>query len=143
MSDKKKKPGWTLAVGGAVLVCLCIAWGASQWQLHALNKELDALAQGKIAELRPSGKGLPTPMGRIAAEVTVAKPYVLFGAPVGKISVYMEHQKPDNSLQIVGYDFFYERQPDASWRETESGACASEQCSIDGKRVLDAFGETL
>ncbi|MCF6285218.1 MAG: hypothetical protein L3K26_08505 [Candidatus Hydrogenedentes bacterium] len=143
MTETKKKNGWILIVGLSILASLCIAWGGNQWQLHALNKELDGLAQEKIATLRPSGKELPVPMGRIAAEVTVAKPYVLFGSPVGKISVYVEQKSLGDSAKIVGYDFFYERQPDASWRETESGACASEQCSVDGKRVLDAFGETL
>jgi hypothetical protein len=143
LSEMKERRGWPLIVGVAILSSLCIAWAANQWQVHTLSGELDALAQAKIAEFRPSDKGLPTPIGRIAAEVVVSKPYVFFGLPVGKISVYVEHHVANSSPKVDGYEFYYARQPDATWTQTESGHCASEQCSIDGKRVLDAFGETL
>jgi hypothetical protein len=124
-----------------VLMTLCVVWGMTQWEVHRLEKELHSLAQSKIEELRPPGKGLKDFMGRIAAEVVVAKPYLVYGVPTGKISVYVEHPGTIGEPKIEGYEFFYERRPDASWKQTESGRCVSEQCSKDGARVLDAFDE--
>ncbi len=144
MTETKTSPGNALRVGLLCLATLAIAWGVNQWQLQHLQQELSDLANTKIEEFRPAvGKGLPTPVGRIGAEVVVAKPYVLFGAAIGKVSVYVEHESPEKVTAIEGYEFFYARQTDATWKQTESGRCVSEQCTVDGKRVLDAFGETL
>ncbi len=143
MSDTKKSSGWILRVGVVFLVALCVAWGVSAYQLTFLEDELDGLAQSKIEEFKPAKKGLETSVKRIGAEVAVARPYVLFGPAIGKISVYVEHSGSENESRIEGYEFFYTRQGAADWTQTESGRCVSDQCTIDGKRVLDAFGETL
>ena len=132
-----------MRVGVVLLVALCLAWGVSAYQLSFLEKELDGLAHAKINEFRPTKKGLETSAQRIGAEVAVARPYILFGPAIGKISVYVEHTGSSKETRIEGYEFFYTRQGSEDWVQTESGRCVSDQCTIDGKRVLDAFGETL
>ncbi len=143
MWDVKENSGWTLRVGAVLLGTLCLAWGVSAYQLSFLEQELGGLAQAKIEEFRPTKKGLESSAQRIGAEVAVARPYILFGPAIGKISVYVEHSGSNNEPRIEGYEFFYTRQGSEDWVQTESGRCVSDQCSIDGKRVLDAFGETL
>ena len=142
VKQTKEKRALRQYFAALVLATLCAAWGFTQWEVHRLEKELRTLAQSKIEELRPAEKGMRRFMGRIAAEVVVAKPYLIYGTPNGKISVYVEHPEPDDDVTIEGYEFYYERRPDASWIQTESGRCVSEQCSKDGARVLDAFAES-
>lgn len=143
MADENKHSGWTLRVGLVLLLTLAVSWGVSAFQLTFLEEELGELAQSKFDEFRPAEKGLELSAKRIGAEVDVARPYVLFGPAIGKISVYVEHQKDAEAPRIECYEFFYTRQGSGDWIQTESGRCASDQCTVDGKRVLDAFGETL
>ncbi|MCF6285217.1 MAG: hypothetical protein L3K26_08500 [Candidatus Hydrogenedentes bacterium] len=139
MSKNNKKNGWTLRIGGPVLLVLCAAWVVNQWHLRTLQGELDALVKTKIEAYRLQG----AEAGRIGASVVIAKPYVLFGSPVGKIAIYMEqHRVPDTPPLIHGYYFFFARQPDSSWRETESAYRAPSECAEEGKLVLDALSET-
>lgn len=141
MTDKSQRLGrW---IGVITMIVLAGTWGINQWHLAGLERELNALAQGRIEEFRPTQKALTVETGRVGSEVVVSKPYILFGAPEGKISVYIEHPRADTGPIVEGFEFFYVRESDASWTQTESGRCVSEQCQVDGKRVLDAFGETL
>lgn len=132
---------WARRIEFTILGLLCGVWGLNQWHIHTLHGELRNLATQKIADVRPHPSPRDPDGGRIAADVVVAKPYIVFGSPSGKISVYVEHTRRGETPIVEGYDYFFIREVDATWTETDSGACASAQCGIDGKRALDARGE--
>lgn len=131
----------TLRIGLAALLTLAAAWGLGEWQVHRYEKELQALAQSKIETFR-TPESAPYD-GRIGSETVVSLPYLVFGPPTGKISIYLQYSTEENKSRIRGFDYFLVRDADATWNELESSACTAEKCQIDGKRVLADTGEAL
>lgn len=138
MSHNAKIRPLGLPVMLAVLALLCIAWGLNTLHLHRLERELSNLANEKLAEFRKDNAALGD-ISRMAADVVATKPFVFFGAPTGKISVFVEHEAPGKTSAIEGYEFFMTRTSDGVWAQTESGRCNSAQCTLDGKKLLDAL----
>lgn len=141
MAKTEQRRRWFLPAGVVALLLLCTAWGFSQWQLATFEQELENIAESKIDTLRPPAKGLWA--GRIGAQTVVSRPYLLFGPTEGKISVYIEQKNVKTGPKIQGIDFFFEREPDATWTELESARCTSRECQITGARVLDTTGKAL
>lgn len=139
MHSEQKKPSRLLAPAAGLLVVLCLAWGANQWHLHALERELQAIADEKLAEFQADAPPTDGVTSRMAAKVVVAKPYVFWGAPAGKVSVFVGHPGEAGEEHIEGFEFFFAREPNASWTQTESGRCASDECTLEGKALLDAL----
>ena len=134
--NRKRHAVWVL-----VLAVALAAWGINRWQLQSLRQELETVAEEKLEALRPPAEADAT--GRIGAKAVVARPYIFFGPAVGKVSVYLEQEGAEGETRIEGYDYFLTRNSDTTWTETESGACASGQCQIDGKKVLATTGKAL
>lgn len=105
-----------------------------------LSGELRAVADEKLANYRAEN---PPPAGvslRLAADTVVSKPYLFWGMPAGKVSVFVEHRNMEGEERIEGYEYFLSRGEGGEWRQTESGRCTSEECTREGKALLDAIG---
>ena len=140
----KKPPGRPspfLWVAVTLLAGLCAAWAVNRVHLGRLERELGDITADKLAEFG-AGDGSPPP-NRMATQVVVAKPYVFWGQPAAKLSLYVEHLNGSGETLIEGYEFFFARNADGAWTQTESGRCASEHCTLEGKKLLDSLDEAL
>jgi len=140
--ERTRRP-YFLPVASALLVVICLAWAANQLHLRHLTSELQSLADEKMAEFEPNGEMAFASGDRMGAKVVVAKPYVFWGAPSGKVSVFIGHNQDGGAERIDGFDFFFARDAAAAWILTESGHCASDECSVEGKAVLDALNTSF
>jgi len=119
-------------VAGFVLVGLVGVFLLNTWHVHALETELQAKADAKVAEIRRHAANDALETG---TNVTVSKSMLIYGDVTGKIEVYTrgEHTTDD---RITGYEYFYRRAEDGTWQQTESGRCSSEECRIEGVKAL-------
>jgi len=129
-----RSPFLRIALG--TLASLCLAGAANQVHIHRLKGELQAVADEKLAEFRAESFPENGKPARIGAGVAVAKPFVFWGVPTGKVSVFLEHGDV-----IEGFEYFFMRMAPMDWTQTESGRCSSEECTVEGKKLLDALGE--
>ncbi|MBX3179993.1 MAG: hypothetical protein KF886_21790 [Candidatus Hydrogenedentes bacterium] len=133
--EQKPRNRWSTPVALTVLVLLVAAWVANALHLRRLERELALLSSAKLDEFQQPGEGGPA-IGRMAADVVASKPWVFWGTPSGKISVYVEYADTNT---IDGFEFFFTREASGVWTQTESGRCASEECTVRGKELLDAL----
>lgn len=116
----------------AIGIGLALFWAATTLQIHALENDLEAIAQEKIAEFTTGPNPLP-PGAQTVASVSATKKYLFLGQTSGKIEVFIRQAGQDST--ITGYEYRLERQ-DGKWIETDSGACAGGECQLRGQ---DAF----
>ena len=140
MDQKETKPSPFLRAAGVLLLVLAVAWGLNAWHIHRLEVELMALADEKIVEFQKESSTATPESTRMAAAVVVAKPFIFWGTPAGKVSVFVGRTDTDGGEHIEGFEYFFARNGDTSWSQTESGRCTSDQCTLDGKVLLDALG---
>ena len=133
------KPRKRLSLLFTFLALTAFAGAGNMARNHMLERELERAGLEKLAELVES-----TDLERVDLSypvVTVARPYAIFGKPVGKISIYFRdnggedgNAPPDDAHRhgpISGIDYFLER-GEAGWTAVESSRCASDQCAVEG-----------
>lgn len=140
MDGVSKRPSFLLRLSMPLLGLLCAAWAVNQWHLHTMQAGLQVLADEKLVEFQADTPEDPAHLTRMGAAVVVAKPFVFFGDPAGKVSVYVEETAPDGESHMEGFEYFFARDDNGDWIQTESGRCASEACTTEGKKLLDALG---
>jgi len=114
--------------------------GFIELHVHGFERELQAIADQKIADFKSEEPPESLDELRIGASVVASKSYVLFGDLAGKVSVFLEHHIEDEE-HFEGFEFFYAHEPDTGWVQTESGVCSSEECTQEGLRVLRRLDE--
>lgn len=141
METKAKRHSSVLRIAVPALVALCLAGAANQLHIHRLQKGLQVLADEKLAEFQAESPPELGGTARMGAKVVVAKPYVFWGTPAGKVSVFIERPAEDGDAHIEGFEYFFARNGAGEWTQTESGHCTSDSCTIEGKKVLDVLGK--
>lgn len=121
-----------LIIVGVMVVALFVI---GQWDAFRLEAELQEIAHRKAVEAESLLEETPA---RVATAVVASRDAILLGQARGKISVYVERGE---SASIEGYEYFFERERNGQWRQTESGRCTSEQCSIEGRKLMQALDE--
>ncbi len=122
-------------------VALLLAVGAlavNTVNVHSLERDLRRIADDKIAEFKAEEPENSLAQLRIGASVVATKAYVLFGDVTGKVSVYVQRNVEDVS-HTEGFEFFFVRDDAGEWTQTDSGMCASEECTQEGLRILKAL----
>lgn len=123
-----------------LFVFVVVLSGATMIRTHWLEKELKEVAVTKVREFRQEydregAKG----SARIGSRVAASRSFLIFGKPAGKISVFVARPSENGKVDFVEtFEFFYERS-EKGWRQTESGRCTSELCTLEGKEVLDGL----
>lgn len=135
---KPAGPSMALRIGLPTLVALCALWAFGELRTRTLEDELAPIVASKVEDLQKSGQ--LNLSGTIATETVVSFPYIVFGEAQGKITVYVQYDAGGIPSRIQGFDYFLVRGADAIWNEVESGVCATDQCQIDGGRILAARG---
>jgi len=123
---------------GAALVFVLGIYGLNMLQVHGLEKELQGIADEKMAEYTGLDPEHPDSQLQVGAVVVATRVYVLFGDTSGKISMYFRNNSGDDTT-ITGLEYFYAKDESGEWSETESGTCSSEQCTEEGLRILGAL----
>ena len=125
---------------GFLLTLVVLLWGASFLQIQALEGELEEMARAKVMGLRRElGDEEAVDSTRIGSRVVASRTLLVFGRVTGKISIFIEHPVESRRDEFIeGFEFSYERSEDG-WRQTESGRCTSELCTLEGKKVLEAL----
>jgi len=123
-------------VYGGILTVLGIVLGVNFVHVWALESELQAIADERIDEFKAEEPPETADELRIGASVVASKSYLVAGDVSGKVSVFLQHGESVEPGSIEGFEFFFVRDPDGTWRQTESGRCTSEQCTQEGLRVL-------
>lgn len=118
-----------LTLLGALAVTAA-AWGYATVEARWLASELEELAERHAGEHRKPGE-------ETAIYVTAAREYVIAGAPVGKIEVFIRPEGVTDVQLIGGIEYNY-RKESGEWRFMGSGHCSGADCNI---RALEAFGE--
>ena len=120
-----------------VVVGLCVlaVYVVSHWDSYRLEQELEGIAARKAQEAETYLTETP---GRVATSVVATRSAVVLGEARGKVSVYIERGE---LAQIEGYEYFFAREASGEWRQTESGRCSSEQCSIEGRKLMQALDQ--
>ncbi|MDK1022480.1 MAG: hypothetical protein QGD90_12695 [Candidatus Hydrogenedentes bacterium] len=106
--------------------------------VYGLERDLQRIADAKIAEFKAEEPEDSLAQLRIGASVVATKTYVLFGDVSGKVSVFLQHNFDDES-HMEGFEFFFVRDDAGEWTQTDSGMCTSEECTQEGLRVLRAL----
>ena len=135
---KKENLNPRLLSGVAVIAVLAAAWGANSVQLGALEKALQADVDLKIAGFRADAAEAHEAQLEIASSTVVSKRYVFTGVVSGKAAIYVKHPEENAAHPIEGFEFFYEYDGER-WRQTESGRCTSEECTLEGLRLIKAL----
>jgi hypothetical protein len=134
----KSKRGMVLVLVLALLVCVGLANAA---HIHWLTRDLARAAQTAIDEERnahPDAEGV-----QLATELTVTKAFVVFGAPAGKLTVFVRSEFNGQEPQTSIFESFYVRQA-GEWVMTESGRCRDGACAVRAEKAflsLDAGRE--
>lgn len=105
------------------------------WDINRLEQELQGIAVGKAQEAESY---ITEASGRVATAVVASRSAVVLGQARGKISVFVERGE---AAQIEGYEYFFAREASGEWRQIESGHCTSEQCSIEGRKLMQALDQ--
>lgn len=121
---------------GGMLAITVVAFGVNTVAVHGLEGELQVVADEKIQSFRDDEPAEALARLKIGATVVVSKSYVLFGDPLGKVSVFLQHDDGSEDLHFEGYEFFFAREESGEWTQTESGMCTSEECTQEGLRIL-------
>jgi len=123
-----------------LLVLVVVLWAAAMVQTHYLEKDLEELARIKVRDFKNEyGRKGAKDYIRIGSRVAASRAFLIFGKPAGKVSVFVERPVANRTENLIEtFEFFYERSQDG-WRQTESGRCTSELCTLEGKKVLDAL----
>lgn len=135
IKPKSRRRTRTLVYGSALVVA-GVVFSVNAVHVRGLERELQAIADERIEEFRAEE---PPELGeslRIGASVVASKAYLVAGDVSGKVSVFLQHGHEEAPGAIEGFEFFFVRDPDGSWRQTESGRCTSEHCTQEGLRVL-------
>ena len=106
--------------------------------VHGLERELEGIADAKIAEFKAEEPEDLLARLKIGASVVATKTYVLFGDVSGKVSVFLQHNVDDES-HLEGFEFYFTRNEAGEWTQIESGMCTSEECTQEGLRILRAL----
>ena len=104
-------------------------------QVHGLERELQTIADAKIAEFKAEEPGDSPAQLNLGASVVATKAYILFGDVSGKVSVFLQ-RIVDGESHMEGFEFFFARDETGEWTQTESGMCTSEECTQEGLRIL-------
>ncbi len=124
------KRGIALVLVLAFLACVGIANAA---HIHWLTRDLAQAAQTAIDEERNAHSGEETV--RLATELTVTKAFVVFGDPVGKLTLFVRSTPDGQEPQTFVLECFYARQA-GEWVMTDSGRCRDGACAV---RAEEAF----
>ena len=106
--------------------------------VHGLERELQQIADAKIAEFKAEQPENSPAQLKLGASVVATKAYVLLGDVSGKVSVFLQ-RIVDGESHVEGFEFFFARDETGEWTQTESGRCTSEQCTQEGLRILRAL----
>jgi len=125
-----------------VLGGLVVLWGAAAFETRRLEKSLAAVAGGKEREVSSMVvEGLPDKRGyryRTISSVTALHDYVVFGPTRGKVRVFLKLYRPNGPERYLAYDYFFDRQQDGAWVQTESGVCGDPQVVSDAREAFAA-----
>lgn len=122
----------------AALVLALGALAVNSVNVHGLERELQRIADAKIAEFETEEPEDSLAQLKLGASVVATKAYVLFGDVSGKVSVFLQ-RIVDGESHIEGFEFFFARDEAGEWTQTESGMCTSEECTQEGLRILRAL----
>lgn len=130
------KKRWVLY---AVVLSMAVgALAVNTIHVHGLERELQAIADDKIAEFMADEPEESRARLKLGASVVATKAYVVLGEASGKVSVYLQRSIGDEK-HIEGFEFFFVRDDAGEWTQTDSGMCTSEECTQEGLRVLKAL----
>ena len=102
----------------------------SQAKIWTLEGELHDHASAHVAENLSIRH-------EIATQTTVAIPYIVFGAPVAKIEVYIRDDGATHGAAIQAIEYNYVKD-ETGWRLTDSGSCHDESCQMRGAKAFAA-----
>lgn len=124
---------WVLV---ALLVGITAVWGVAFAQNWYLEQELAVIAEGLEKENETHLSNIVHRPVATASVVTAAMDHVVYGQPMGKISVYMTHSNEAGQRIYQGIEYHYLKE-ESTWNVTDSGACTAEDC-LEAART--AFG---
>lgn len=108
---------------------------ADRIQAAVLARSLRVVAKQRILEQEINDPWLATTRN-ITATVTAAREYVLFGRPIGKVSLFLREKNPmSGHFQYEEVDYFYAKGA-RGWKFEESAGCADDECQRLGTRAF-------
>ena len=134
---ESQKPKTRLRVGIVVVIVLAAAFVANAVHLHLLERDLQVVVNNKIQEFEKDNAQF-TGEFRMASSAIVTKSLVLFGEVSGKSNIYRQALGDDQEAKIEGYEYWYAREGE-DWVQTDSGRCTSEECTVEGLKLLRAL----
>lgn len=134
---EKERPNKRLIIGIVAIILLSIVWITNAVHLRVLERDLQVVVARKIAEFEKDNAEF-TGEFRMASSVVVTKAYLLFGDIAGKSNIYRQALLDTVDTRIEGFEYWYVRDGE-KWVETESARCTSEQCTVEGLKLLQAL----
>jgi hypothetical protein len=104
----------------AALAAVGVLAAASLVQNSMLESELRVYAEKHADEFRDGNS-------EVAYTVTVAREFVIFGQPMGKITAFARPKGAEGMGILQAVDYHYLKQ-DGDWINTDSGVCTHEGC---------------
>jgi len=112
-----------------ILLLLCGLYLYSEVALQRSARNLEQVAQKEI-------EGVHSDTNDVVWEVTVSRPYVLFGKAQGKVEVFvLQKESSGPTPAIHSVSFYYLEEGDA-WKLDGSGASGSEESQAQGLKAF-------
>ena len=118
----------------AVLVLIASTWAAGEVRVALLADGLHAIAETQKSEMLADWPTMNA--DDLAHEVTASIPFVIAGAPNGKITIFMRKREAEVGREFSAYDMNL-RYENGAWKELDSGICYDEHCIVGARK---AFG---
>ena len=112
-----------------VLLLLCGLYLYSEVALQLSARKLEQVAQKEI-------NGVHSETNDVAWEVTVSRPYVLFGRGQGKVEVFILQKGSSGPRPEIHSVSFYYLEDGDSWKLDGSGASGSEETQAQGLKAF-------
>ena len=105
-----------------VLGGLIVVWAAVQWDSYRLSSSLGELRDQRVLELQRHSRNVASAKERyeVVGTSNAGREYVLFGRPIGKVTVFARANSPMGGYRYGGVEYYYVMGDNSVWKFTDS-----------------------